>query len=120
MNSKKFSELALTKDFPNGDYSGVIERLTSGQMRLLNGAIGMSGESGELLDSMKKSVIYGKSVNVENIKEECGDILWYMALVLDTVGSSFEEVMEINVTKLAKRYPSGFNETDALDRKDKK
>ena len=49
---------------------------------------------------------------------ECGDVLWYMAVILEEIGSSFEEVMAMNIEKLEARYPNGFTEQAAKDRKD--
>ena len=88
-------------------------------LRLFHAQIGMCGEVGELADAIKKSVMYGKPLDIVNVKEECGDILWYMALLLDEIGSSFGEVMAINDAKLKKRYPDGFIEANASLRLDK-
>lgn len=71
------------------------------------------------MDSIKKTIMYDKPLDVKNIKEECGDLLWYMSIMLDEVGSSFEEVMEMNRVKLEKRYPGGFTEQLAQARLDK-
>ena len=121
MTPDEFSKAALSKDMPNFDYSPIIQRFQSDPtlLRLVHSGIGMSGEAGEILDQLKKSMMYGKALDRDSLIEECGDVLWYMAVMLDTLGSSFGEVMQSNVTKLNKRYPSGFTETDALSRKDK-
>jgi NTP pyrophosphatase (non-canonical NTP hydrolase) len=121
MTPKEYTRLSLNSDLPDKNYSPVAARLASNPdlLRLLHGAIGMSGEAGEILDAMKKVYMYGKSADVAHFKEECGDLLWYMALFLDAIGSSFEEVMQMNADKLAKRYPKGFTEKDALARADK-
>jgi NTP pyrophosphatase (non-canonical NTP hydrolase) len=79
--------------------------------RIAHGAIGIVTEAGELLDSVRHGTI-----DKTNITEECGDVLWYMALILDAAGSSFEEVMEVNVAKLRKRFPERFNEGAAINR----
>lgn len=102
------------------NYDRVYERMNDRLLLRLNHAIiGMAGEVGELTDSVKKSIIYGKPIDIENLKEECGDTLWYMAQMLDEIGSSFEEVMKMNIDKLAKRYPEGFTEQAAIRRADK-
>ena len=68
-----------------------MERLQSKQTaRLIHGMVGISTESGELLDALKKHLMYGKSLDLVNIKEEVGDVLWYCALILDEVGGSCE------------------------------
>lgn len=121
MKSAEFMLAALSKDMPGFDYTPINTRLKKevGLLRLIYAGIGMSGEAGEILDTLKKSMMYGKELNKENLKEECGDLLWYMAVMLSELGISFEDVMQYNIDKLAKRYPNGFTESDALARKDK-
>lgn len=121
MNPQDFIKKAILTDMPGLDYTPVIQRLNQNKYltRILHAATGMSGESGEVLDSVKKAVYYGKPLNKDHLLEETGDILWYMAIMLHQLGSSFEEVMQKNVDKLKKRYPDGFTETDAMSRQDK-
>jgi NTP pyrophosphatase (non-canonical NTP hydrolase) len=88
--------------------------------RLIHGAMGLSGESGEAIDLIKKTYIYGKELDYNKLKLELGDCLWYMSILLDEIGSSFEEVMQMNVDKLKTRYPEGFTEKSAIDRVDVK
>lgn len=102
---------SLVGNVMNGDYR---------TLRLVHMALGIAGEAGEVVDVIKKTMMYGKDLDKEHVKEECGDMLWYMSNLLHEVGSSFEEVMQMNVDKLAKRYPNGFTEKDAIERKDKK
>jgi NTP pyrophosphatase (non-canonical NTP hydrolase) len=118
MDSKTYKAWALTKE--RKEYAKVAERINTGTTgSLLYGALGISGEAGELLDAVKKHVMYGKELDRTNVLEELGDICWYMALVLETVGSSFEEIMQLNHDKLEKRYPGGFTESLAQLRLDK-
>lgn len=86
-------------------------KLMNANARIAHGAIGIVTEAGELLDSVRNG-----SIDKTNITEECGDVLWYMAVLLDAVGSSFEEVMEVNAAKLCKRFTDGFNEGAAINR----
>jgi len=86
----------LTKDVP-------IERL-------LTAALGISAEGGEFTEVVKKIVFQGKPVNDENIfhmKRELGDICWYLAQACMALGTTFDEVIEMNVEKLKARYPGG-------------
>ena len=78
--------------------------------RLLTGAVGLSAEAGELMEIVKKLIFQGKPVNEETIfhmKRELGDVMWYVMQVLMSLGVSIEEVVEMNVEKLQKRYPGG-------------
>lgn len=84
--------------------------------RLLHGAIGLASESGELLDMVKAALFYGKDVDPTNALEECGDALWYISIALDACGYTLAQAMEMNVKKLAARYPEGFTEARALNR----
>lgn len=87
---------------------------------LMHAAIGISGEAGEFLDSVKKTFIYNKPFDVEHAKEEIGDILWYISLALRTMDVSFEQVMEENINKLSLRYPDKYSDQAAQERADKK
>lgn len=118
MNNKDYQNWAITKDRPT--YDDVVLRMTERKnAQMLHAVLGISGESGELTDAVKKAVMYGKELDIKNVKEEAGDILWYMSLLLHAVGSSFEEVMQMNHDKLEKRYPGGFTEKLAQARLDK-
>ncbi len=121
MNPRDYIRKAVALDLPNQDYAPITTRLSSNTnlMRLLHAAVGMSGETGEVADIIKKVTMYNKPLNREVLLEECGDVLWYMAIMLDELDSSFPDVMQRNITKLHKRYPQGFNESDAVARKDK-
>lgn len=126
MTNTEFIKESLKQD--RSSYIPIVERLYESTdplsldinlTRIIHASIGMSGETGEILDTVKKSMMYGKELDTSNLKEECGDVLWYMAIMLHELGSSFEEVMKLNVDKLSKRYPNGFTEADAIARKDK-
>jgi len=118
MDNKSYKAWALTKE--RKEYSKVAQRITEGTNgQLLHGALGISGEAGELLDAVKKTIMYGKPLDKANVLEELGDIAWYMAIALEAVGSDFSEVMSLNQAKLDKRYPGGFTEVLAQLRLDK-
>lgn len=107
--------LALAKD---GE--AIVKNLTPEQANLWHMATGVSGEAGELLDAIKKHVIYQKPLDVENVKEELGDMLFYMSNLMQSVGLSFEEVLQHNVDKLSVRYSSGsYSNKQAQERADK-
>lgn len=112
---------AITKDRTPPQYRELTDRLAANPKLLqsLHASIGIAGEAGELIDAIKKSAMYGKPLDVQNVKEELGDICWYMALMLESIGSNFSEVMQMNHDKLEKRYPSGFTEAAAQARADK-
>lgn len=76
--------------------------------RLLNGALGLNGEAGEVADIIKKGFFQGHSIDREHIAKELGDVAWYLALVADAIGYSLEDIFQMNIDKLAARYPDGF------------
>lgn len=84
--------------------------------QLLHAAIGLSTESGELLDSVKKCLFYGKPLDEVNYKEELGDILWYVACACKAMNWSMEDIMQMNINKLTKRYPEKFTVEAAYQR----
>lgn len=84
--------------------------------RILHGAMGCCTEAGELLDAVKKNVIYGKNLDTTNIVEELGDMSWYMSIILDDIGISWEEIWHLNIKKLRKRFPEKFTQKHALER----
>lgn len=88
-------------------------RLTS---RLFHAAMGMCTESGEFMDALKKHAIYGKPLDLTNLVEEAGDCLWYIALMLNSLGVTVEDAMARNISKLRARYPEAFTSERALER----
>lgn len=86
------------------------------RVREVHALFGLQTEVGELVDRFKREIFYNKKPDNTNVKEELGDILWYMSILLDCYGLTYEEVMEANIAKLAKRYPDKFNSEDAVNR----
>ncbi len=84
--------------------------------RLLHGAMGCVTEAGELIDALKKHIYYGRDLDEVNLKEEMGDMLWYMAILCDVLGTSFDELTDMNIAKLRKRYPEKFTSDKAINR----
>lgn len=87
---------------------------------LLHAAVGVSGEAGELLDAVKKHWVYGKPLDVNNVVEELGDLMFYMQMVMMMIGKNQMEVIEHNIQKLYKRYASRiYSDAQAIARADK-
>jgi NTP pyrophosphatase (non-canonical NTP hydrolase) len=70
--------------------------------------LGLAGETGELLELIKKRDYHGKNISKEKIKDESGDLLFYLIGLLIEEDLSIEEVMKFNTDKLRTRYPKGF------------
>ena len=98
----------------------IIRQLTPQQAHLLHMAVGVSGEAGELLDAIKKHCVYQKQINIENVIEEAGDILFYLTGLLNDLNISVEDCVKANIDKLSKRYPAGsYSNAAAIARADK-
>lgn len=76
---------------------------------IFNACLGLSGEVGEFNDMIKKWVFHEKELDVGHLKKECGDILWYVAMMCQSFNWNMEEIMQMNIDKLKSRYPEGFD-----------
>ena len=98
-------------------YAALVSRLNNLELeddcnvpQLLTAALGLTAESGEFTEVVKKMVFQGKPVNDENIfhmNRELGDIMWYVAQACMALDTDFNEIIEMNVEKLKARYPGG-------------
>lgn len=84
-----------------------------------NMCMGLAGEIGEVIDIMKKHIYQGKELDITDVIEEVGDVLWYIANFCNVNNITMDECMESNIKKLRKRFPNGFTTKDANERKDK-
>ena len=117
MSSINYSDMvkALTK--PG---RAIVEGITPDKANILHMAVGISGEAGELLDAIKKHVIYGKPLDWVNVVEELGDLEFYMEGLRQATGISRDEVLRANMAKLGARYQAGkYTDVAAIERKDK-
>ena len=115
MNSKQYISDATKTE--STDFSAMNSRLNDdGLKRLLHAGIGLSTEAGEFLDALKKHIFYGKDLDRVNLKEEIGDLFWYIAIACDELGVEFETLMDTNIAKLKARYGEKFSEHKAENR----
>lgn len=76
---------------------------------LINGVMGLCGESGEAIDIVKKHLAHGHELDREHLIEELGDIAWYLAEAAYSLDIDLETIFKKNIEKLEKRYPDGFD-----------
>ena len=108
MTINEYQQLAMTtlnKDLDNKDV-------------LINGVMGLCGESGEAIDLVKKWLAQGHELDKDKLIKEIGDVAWYIAEIATALGVTLEEVLEKNIEKLKKRYPDGFSYADSLNREE--
>ena len=106
---------AVTSD-ESRDFISLSDRLVSldekgaNIERLLTGAVGINSEGGEIMEIVKKLIFQGKKwedETVYHLKRELGDVMWYVIQCLIALDSSLDEVVDMNIDKLKKRYPGG-------------
>ena len=111
------------------DYAALLTRMNKLELeddcnlsQLLTAALGLTAESGEFTEIVKKIILQGKPYNEDNVfhmKRELGDICWYIAQACMALDTTFDEIIEMNVEKLKKRYPGGeFNVHQSENRKE--
>ena len=118
VDTEKYIEFVegVTSD-QSRDYAALLTRMNSLELeddcnipQLLTAALGLTAESGEFTEVVKKIILQGKPYNEDNVfhmKRELGDICWYLAQACMALDTTFDEVIEMNVDKLKARYPGG-------------
>ena len=91
------------------------DKLTANEL-LLNAALGLCGESGEVADLVKKYRFQGHDIDIEHIAKELGDVAWYLAVGAYAIGLDLESIFRMNIEKLKARYPDGFSTDRSLHR----
>jgi NTP pyrophosphatase (non-canonical NTP hydrolase) len=81
---------------------------TAGTADLRMFALGLAGETGEVVELIKKFEYHGKDLNYGDLAKELGDVLWYLAGMATAVAYPLEEIARGNIEKLRARYPEKF------------
>lgn len=106
MNINEYQKLAMV----------TLNKKLSKQDMLINGVMGLCGESGEAIDLVKKHLHQGHELDKDALIKEMGDIAWYLAELATVLEIDLETVLEKNIDKLKKRYPDGFDELLSINR----
>lgn len=85
---------------------------------LVNFALGVAGEAGEVADMVKKFVFHGHKLNRDDLTKELGDVLWYISQIAAWADIELDEVGRKNIDKLIQRYPKGFSEEASQNRRE--
>ncbi|NLD84257.1 MAG: nucleoside triphosphate pyrophosphohydrolase family protein [Clostridiales bacterium] len=106
MQADEYQRLALT----------TLNPALQGKEILINGVMGLCGEAGEAIDLVKKHLAQGHPLDRERLAQELGDVAWYLAETAHAIGYSLNDIFAMNIEKLKKRYPDGFEESRSLAR----
>lgn len=106
MTVNEYQSLALTTLNPQLDKKDM----------LINGVMGLCGESGEAIDIVKKWLAQGHDLDRAKLAKELGDIAWYLAETATALDLQLEDVFAANIEKLKKRYPEGFDSERSIHR----
>lgn len=83
---------------------------------ILNASMGLCGESGEVIDLVKKHLFQGHDLDEEVLIKELGDVAWYLAEAATALNVDLSEILEKNIKKLENRFPDGFNNNRSINR----
>ena len=106
MTANEYQQLAMTTLNPQLDKRDI----------LINGVMGLCGESGEAIDIVKKHLAQGHPLDKEHLAKELGDVAWYLAETAYAIGYSLDDILQMNINKLKKRYPEGFSSGGSVNR----
>lgn len=105
------------------DGDAILENLSPTECHMLHMLIGLTGEVGELVDAIKKNIIYGKELDRDNLVEELGDIEFYLEGLRQGLDIDRDETLAENIMKLETgeqaRYTDGYSDDAAIRRDDK-
>ena len=108
MTINEYQKLAMTTLNPE----------LSKQDVLINGVMGLCGESGEAIDIVKKHLHQGHGLDKEKLAKELGDIAWYLAETAWALDIPLEEILQGNIDKLKRRFPEGFSTERSISREE--
>lgn len=106
MTINEYQQLALRTLNPELDKRDV----------LINGVMGLCGESGEAIDIVKKHLAQGHALDRDRLIGELGDVAWYLAETAAALDVDLETVLRRNIEKLQRRYPAGFDAEKSVHR----
>ena len=106
MNINEYQKLAMK----------TLNPALSKQDVLMDSALGLCGESGEVADLLKKHLMQGHPFDREKFAKELGDVAWYLAEAATALDMDLEDILRMNLEKLKRRYPDGFNVEKSIHR----
>lgn len=107
LSNYKLGKAIAKADDKNMDFGG-----------FMMACLGLSGEVGEFNDTIKKVIFHELEFDEEHLKKELGDICWYIAMMCEALNWKLDNILSMNIDKLKKRYPDGFDAYKANHKKD--
>lgn len=102
------------------DGGAIKQEMTAMNAHRLHMCLGIAGEAGEVVDVVKKAIIYEKPIDIVDLMKEMGDLEFYLEGLRQSYGINREDVLELNIEKLSKRYAGlTFNNDAAINQADK-
>ena len=108
----------MVQSLKSEDYAGIAKRMTATHdiIDLQHASTGITTEGGEVADQLKRYIYYGTELDNTNLKEELGDLMWYIMLGVTAIGMDLESVLRTNISKLRARYGEKFSKDAAVNR----
>lgn len=87
----------------------------SAETSKLVSVLGLAGEAGTLTTTLKKKIRDGSSYELyaDHVKEELGDVMWYVAVLASKFSLDLSEVAKFNLEKIKSRYKGASDSTDS-------
>lgn len=85
---------------------------------ITNMCLGISGETGEVIDMIKKHIFHGHEIDTYKLEKEIGDVMWYLTNLATQFNLNMSHVLDTNIKKLENRYPEGFSKERSINRKE--
>lgn len=104
------------------EYQKLAQRTSNKELsrteHIINGALGLCGEAGEVADLIKKGLMQGHGIDRARVLEEMGDVMWYLAELAEWMNADLKDVAKGNVEKLRRRFPDeeGFSAERSINR----
>lgn len=94
------------------------KKFDSKEKEILTWGLGIAGEAGDVAGCIKKTFSHDNNQK-SGIRENLGDVMWYIAMICEFFGWNLEDIMKENIEKLRRRHPEGFSHRFARERKRK-
>lgn len=119
MTGNEYQKKALRTLIPISQDSEAVQNASDKEYKslvLMEGLMGLCGESGECMELLKKNLFQGHTLYRKDMAKELGDVVWYLAVSAWAIGYDLEDIFELNLKKLKDRYPDGFDFERSVNR----